>query len=280
MHPVLRPILFSLAASLAASPVSAQSVGDINISPKRVVFDATTSTATVYIFNRGTSPSLYQIALVDRAMAYNGQIKAVSEMAGEPGEAQVAARLKPASGMIQYTPRRVTIAPGGSQTIRLRALRPAGLADGEYRTSLTVSAMPPEDLGLTAEKAADLGGQELSLRVASLFEVSIPVILRQGPHPVSASLLSAEIKGANLRMVIGREGTGSVYGNVEIHRDSPRGPLLSESKGIGVYEEIDHRDLEIPLPEAAKTPARLFVVYRDDDGEPGKVLASKEIIRQ
>jgi len=140
-------------AANAANPVLAKSVGtgDINISPKRVVFGPNGRGATVYVFNRGTAPATYSIAVVDRAMMPDGRIEAIDDVNKNAAEASVAARVKSAKSLVIFTPRRVTLQPNESQTIRLRALRPSNLALGEYRTHLTVTALPPEDVGLTAE---------------------------------------------------------------------------------------------------------------------------------
>src|SRR5690242_491463 len=132
--------------------------GDINISPKRVVFGPDGRGATVYVFNRGTAPATYSIAVIDRAMMPDGRIEAIDDADKNSPDASVAARVKSAKTFVIYTPRRVTLQPNESQTIRLRALRPANLASGEYRTHLTVTAIPPEDVGLNGRGGRETGG--------------------------------------------------------------------------------------------------------------------------
>ena len=65
--------------------------------------------------------------------------------------AAFAGAVKSAKAMITYTPRRVVLEPHSSQVVRLRVLRPPDLAAGEYRTHLTVTAVPSEDTGVTAD---------------------------------------------------------------------------------------------------------------------------------
>lgn len=280
MNTAFRSGLAALLMLAAVAPTSAQVGGDINISPKRLVFDGASRATTVFIFNRGTAPASYRIDLIDRAMTEDGQIQAVEELAKNPVNAPLIAKLKSSASMIQYTPRRVTIAPGGTQTVRLRLLRPTELTDGEYRTTLTVSTLPPEDVGLTAEQAVQTEKDQLAVKVVSLFGVSIPVIVRQGPHDAVAKLQEPTLTGNKLRFVITRQGSGSVYGNVEVRRDSLEGAVIGMVKGIGVYGEIDRREMEIPLEAAVAVNAPLFLVYRDDDTDPGKVIASERIARK
>jgi P pilus assembly chaperone PapD len=266
----------ALLASLPiAGPAHAQVGADLNISPKRVVFEGAQKSSTVFVYNRGEAAVSYKIELIDRVMTPDGQIRATDELAKTADGAAAAARLKSASAMIQYTPRRVTLAPGQSQTIRLRMLAPAALADGEYRTTLTVSALPPEDAGLTAEKAVDASGRELSVKVIALFGVSIPLIVRRGPHEVSAAFQAARVDRTGLHLVLLRQGVGSIYGDIELHRGGPKGELLGALKGVGVYEEVDRRPLDVMLTKPVASGEALTLLFRDDDTKAGTVLASE-----
>src|SRR5205085_7936097 len=126
--------------------------------------------------------------------------------------------------------------------VRLRALRPNDLAPGEYRTHLTVTEVPPEDIGLTAEQAAQIGPKELSIRIVPIFSLSIPLIVRQGDVDVRAGLesphLTTEKAGATgeerkpaVGITLARLGTNSVYGNLEVRRGSE---VLGAVRGIAV----------------------------------------------
>ena len=179
--------------------------------------------------------------------------------------------------MIQYTPRRVTLGPGQSQTIRLRMLAPTGLAEGEYRTTLTVSALPPEDAGLTAEQAVDASGRELSVKVIALFGVSIPLIVRRGPHEVHAAFQDAKVDRTGLHLVLLRQGVGSIYGDIELHRGGPKGEVVGALKGVGVYEEVDRRPLDVLLTKPVVPGEALTLLLRDDDAKAGTVLASEAL---
>src|SRR5205823_490306 len=145
------------AAAAAPTPpaVSVTNVGaNLNISPKRVTFDRERRTATVYIYNQGSAPATFDIALIDRVMLPDGQIVAAADAANRPEGKEPLAQLKSAQAMLLASPRRATLAPGQGQTIRLRVAAVPDGASGEFRSHLTITTIPPADVGLTAEQAA------------------------------------------------------------------------------------------------------------------------------
>ncbi|HEX5377838.1 MAG TPA: hypothetical protein VFW47_04660 [Phenylobacterium sp.] len=289
----LRRLAALVLAALILSPAvaSAQAGADLNVSPKRIVFDANGRSATVFVFNQGDAPATYSVALVDRAMFPDGSIIAVDEAMKDPARSGIAAAVKSARPMVTFTPRRVTLQPRASQVVRLRVLRPADLAAGEYRTHLTVTVVPPEDTGVTAEQAvAGLEPGALAVRINALFSLSIPVIVRQGPADVKAGVenlryqVREEAPGAGgpakptalVSMDLTRLGASSVFGDVEV-RGGPKNEILGAIRGVGVYPEVDRRQVTVQLTSLPAHGAALTVVLRDDDTQPGVVLATGHI---
>jgi hypothetical protein len=278
-------------ASGAAQQVPVSTVGvNLNITPRRLTFDRNTRTATVYIFNQGTTSATFDIALIDRVMLPDGEIRALSDVAAAPEWKSIADRLKSAQGLVVATPRRATLKPGKGQTIRIRVNQPTGdtSAAGEYRTHLTVTTIPPPDVGLTAEQAANQQPGELSFRVQSVFGISIPVIIRPGPVNAQAGIENVSVSSADISpdgvaparptAVLGfdiqRSGANSLFGNVEIRSaDAEDKEPLGIARGIGVYPEIDRRSIRIPLRRALKPGEKLNIVFTDDDSKPGSVIA-------
>lgn len=278
-----RHAIFAMAAFWAAG-FSAQSLAqqpnNLNISPKRVVFAGANAATAVYIFNRGDEPVTYRIELVDRVMLPSGEIRAIRELASDPASKQLANGFKSAADMVQFSPRRITLAPGQSQAIRLRLLRPATLQDGEYRTTLTVSALPPEDAGLTAEQLAGPESGKLGLKAVALFGVSIPVIVRQGQLVSHVHFEQVRASGTEVHLNVVREGQGSVYGDLEVHEKTAKGPLVGLVRGVGVYEEVGSRTVNIPLTRPVKRGEPLALVYRDDSDADDAMLVSEPTIGQ
>jgi hypothetical protein len=268
--------------------VSTTTVGaNLNISPKRVTFDRTRRSATVYIYNQGTAAASFDIALVDRVMLPDGQIIAVADAAERPEAKAVADQVKSAQSMLVVSPRRVNLAPGQGQTIRLRLNTTEG--QGEFRSHLTITTIPPRDAGLTAEAAAGTGGNELRFQINSVFGLSIPAIVRLGDPDVRAGIenlrieyadispdgTSAPVRTAVATFDIVRTGANSLFGNVEVRRAGQGGDPLGIARGVGVYTEVARRTVRVPLSRAPGAGEKLEITFTDDDTSPGKLLAKQ-----
>jgi hypothetical protein len=267
---------------------------NLNISPKRVTFDRADRSSTIYVFNQGGSTATFDVQLTDRVMLPDGQLVPVTEAEAKPDQKAVADRVKSARDMLVIAPRRATLAPGKGQTIRIRVNPNGGAAagstvqNGEYRSHLTVTSIPPPDIGLTAEQAARANPTELSFRINSVFGISIPVIVRVGPLDLRAAIENAKLTtmtispdgvqaprpSSVLRMDLVRQGTTSLFGNLEVHgsKDKPT-DILGLVRGIGVYPEIDRRVLQIVLRRAPMPGEQLEVTFKDDDTAPGRLVA-------
>ncbi len=292
----IRPVkkLLGLLACLLLLPAwaHAQAGGgaDLNISPKRLVFSGASRSAVVYVFNRGTESASYSIEFVDRVMLPDGQIVAVAEATTNADAPASIAALKSAKEMLNFTPRRVTLGPGESQIIRVRLLAPAGLAAGEYRSHMTVSTLPSEDVGVTAEQLANVNDGQLAVKVVSLLSLSIPVIVRQevgAGKPALAQLAVAPNPGhasdqpaAFLTLSLLRSGAGSVYGNIEVlaQKAGGKAEAVGGIKGVAVYPEIDHRAVQVPLGREVHAGEHLMVRFvEDDEGGKANVLADASL---
>ena len=268
------------AARAQITPVGA----NLNVSPNRVVFAPNMRSATVLVFNTGSEPATYNISLVDRVMTPQGAIIAADDAGKTPAAAAALARLKSAKEMIVFTPHRVVLGPGENQTIRIVVLRPDALASGDYRTHLTITAVPPADEGLTADQAAGATPGALSVKLTALFSLTIPLIVRQGPPETAADIADIQYRppipggpaGGVLSFSILRKGASSLYGLIEVRdahggkSDKPLGAL----GGVGVYAEIDQRIVNVPLTKAPVHGQQLKVLYIDEDVKPGQTLAT------
>lgn len=269
--------LFVSSATVAAAQVGA----DLNISPRRVTFDQTERSATVYVFNQGDTAATYSVELVDRVMRPDGQILAAADAEGAPASPS-------AKSLIDYTPRRVTLEPKQSQVIRVR-VRPETDGSPEYRTHLTVTALPPEDTGFTAAQAAAGAQNGVSLQVTALFSVSIPLIVRPGDIDARAAIENvSRVSAASsddgappqqaVQLDLVRLGANSVYGDVEIHAgEGASDRVVGLVKGVAVYPEIERRTLIAPLALAVPAGEPIRIVYRDDDAHVGEVLATASL---
>jgi hypothetical protein len=262
-------------------PPNATTSGDVNLTPRRIVFGPRDrGVKEITVFNRTNGTATYTITLTDQAMTPDGAIVAVDK-----ASAAEQARLKSALDFIRYSPRQMTLGPHESQTVRLQARPPAGEPPAEYRTHFSVTATPPPDTGVDIAAAAS-GAQSdlLQVRITPVFGIMIPIIVRTGELSEQTSISNARLVEAQGKRAIGftinRSGGRSVYGGIDIFLEGSGSPKkIGGIRGLGVYTEIDHRDVVIPLD--ADAPAvgrgsRVKIVYTDDELNPGAILAEAE----
>ena len=260
-----------------APQIAATGVAQINLTPRRVVFDRSKRTEAIYVFNQGNTAVTVDVALIDNVMLSSGEIVPLARVAEKGPEAEaIAATVRSARPLIVAAPSRLTLAPGQGKTVRLRTTLPDTADGAEYRTHLTVTTVPPADTGLTAEQAAAVGRGELVLRIQSVFGVSIPLIVRNGTQPASATLdgFAAETTpdGQALALTIGRSGAGSLYGNIEVR--AGKDEIVGLVRGIGVYPEIAGRRALVPLMRPLRRGETVTVRYFAEDSRQGEAMAS------
>jgi len=262
---------------------------NLNITPKRLVLDRGNRAGTVYIFNQGKAAATFDISLVERVMVPNGEIKSVEEARSDPQLQSVVGRLASAQSMLVATPRRVTLAPGKGQTIRVRVMKPT-VDQVERRTHLTVASVPPRDSGVTAEQAQSNTAGQLGFRVTSIFGLSVPVIIRPAVADARGAIENVRLGFAELspdgvgpvvrtpviRVDLRRTGASSLFGNIEVNGARGR-EVVGLARGVGVYTEIDRRMLQLPLRRAPAKGEQLTVTFTDDDARPGQVIARAQI---
>jgi hypothetical protein len=277
------------------APSIAAPAANINITPRRVIFDAAKRTEAVYVFNQGGAPVTVDVGLVDNVMLATGEISPLSEIAKKGPTAQAtAARMHSAHDLILATPSRLTLLPGKGKTIRIRASLPEGAAEnGEWRTHLAVTTVPPPETGLTAEAAASTKTGELAIRIQTVFGVSIPLIVRSGAASATATIGSIGLEhgdapspdGTKSRRVailtfpLSRTGASSIYGNIVARIDANNGrEVVGFIRGIAVYPELDLRRVSMALTRELHRGETVTVTFFSDDNQLRGVQASGHFI--
>jgi hypothetical protein len=275
-HPTTALSLILILAAASPFPVAAQTTaqgpGDLLVSPGRVVFDMRNRTTALNLSNTGASEATYRISLVRMEMDADGGLAEVP-LDTAPGAVNL-------PGLIRYSPREVTLAPGEAQTIRLQVRKPADLPNGEYRIHVKFQAVPPvPEPPKEADKAKPPKG--ISIKLIPVYGLAIPAIVRQGETAAKASLsdLAYDPASHTLRFQLGREGNQSVYGGLKA-RWTPRSgaaTTVGEAAGVAVYVPNAARTVALPLamPKGATAlgGGRLKLTYALPSNEGGKVLA-------
>lgn len=278
----------------AANVVVAAPTANINITPRRVVFDPLKRTESVYVFNQGTAPVTVDVTLIDNVMLPSGEILPLEKLAQRTAAEQaVGASLRSARDLILASPSRLILAPGKGRTIRLRADLGSATDAAELRTHLAVTTVPTADAGLTAETAAAARPGELAFRIQSVFGVSIPLILRQGPVDAAATISDLKIetidapfgpagelrRGPVLTFSLNRTGASSIFGNIEARSNSGKtNEIIGFIRGLAVYPEIGGRRVAMPLSRLPQSGEKLSVTFVSDDPQLGKLRANGTMI--
>jgi fimbrial chaperone protein len=271
----------SLAALTAGCALltSVAAHADLMLYPTRVVIAGKQRSAQVEIINRGSKPETYRINIVNRRMTQTGEIVA----ADQPQEGD-----QFADTMLVYTPRQVTLAAGAAQTVRISVRKPAGLADGEYRSHIQFDRVPDATAGSDLESIAKPDKGQVEVVLQALIGASIPVIVRQGETHAAVTLDTLAIVRAKdkappaLSFVFHRQGNRSVYGDVIVTYASPSHKTVAVGKvdGVAVYVPNASRYTQLPLtlPEGLSLHGgTLTLLYSERADAGGALLAKNQI---
>lgn len=287
---VVGPARAEGAASAQPAPAkppegSVGGMGDVNLYPRRIVIDRRQRIATVGLYNKTPDDGEYEISVIDMVMTPDGQVHRVDDL--PPGVS--ADRLRPSSSMLRWSPRRVMLRGSEAQTVRIMARPPADLPDGEYRAHFMVVSVPGDmDEGFSIEDTAGRGGagKNIGVTIRPRFGISIPVILRVGETTLDVGLDGLALvdtpNGKAVSVTISRSGTRSAYGDIIVTAPGSGHPVAL-ARGVGVYPEVDARQLALPVskefdPSLLKPGTSLTVTYVDDDVVPGETLARREFV--
>jgi len=256
--------------------IHASSQGDLMITPHRVVLEGNKQIEEIVVANIGQDTAFYSISLIEYRMTDDGSLKEITEPV--PGQ-------KFASPILRYFPRSIELAPNESQVVRIQVRRRPGLEEGEYRSHLYFRAIPKEEPQGQETTATDTTG--IGIRLIPIYGISIPVIVRIGN--LSASCIIDELaiehkeeEAPVLKLVLNRQGTKSVYGDLTVDYVPPTGERINVGKvrGIAVYTPNTVRRFSMPLtvPEGVNlNTGKLVVRFTDANEAKPLVYDEKEL---
>lgn len=266
--------LAALAAGMAAQPARA----DILISPQRVTLDEANRKPIISLHNPGTEARTYRLKWVERRLDEEGKMIAIKE-----GE-----NPRSIASMVRFSPRRVVVEPGKTQTVRLDYRPPADLAPGEYRSHLLIQLEPREDGGggtpaLSGEKDG------MTFRLDALLSFSVPVFVRHGAGTATAQITAVEptmverdgAREPGLKVSLTRGGEFSTYGRLVVYQQlNAKAPVeqISEAGGVAMYTEISRLTRVVALKPGTQLQPGSWVriTYEGEGAERGKIFAERE----
>jgi hypothetical protein len=233
--------------------------------------------AIISLHNPGKVPRAYSLKWVERRLNEDGQLTNIKE-----GE-------NPSSitSMVRFSPRRVVIEPGQTQTVRLDYRPPVDLKPGEYRSHLRIGMEP---LTNSASGTAVMQGERegMSFRLEALMSFTVPVFVRHGSSIATVQISAVEpstithdgMKDPALKVNLTRSGDFSAYGRLVVYQQmDAKAPVveIGEAGGVAVYAEIGSMTREVPLkPGARLLPGSwVRITYEGEGSERGQVFAER-----
>ncbi len=271
-----KKLRFRIFTLLLLMPFIASAQGDLLITPRRVVLEGNKQIEEIVVANIGQDTAFYSISLIEYRMDEDGRLKEITEPM--PDE-------KFASPLLRYFPRSIELAPNESQVVRIQVRRRPDLEEGEYRSHLYFRAIPKEEPQGQETTATDTTG--IGIRLIPIYGISIPVIVRIGN--LSASCIIDELaiehkeeEAPVLKLVLNRQGTKSVYGDLTVDYVPPTGERINVGKvrGIAVYTPNTVRRFSMPLtvPEGVNlNTGKLVVRFTDANEAKPLVYDEKEL---
>jgi fimbrial chaperone protein len=239
-------------------------VDALQVLPTRV-FLASQSSSELTLVNKGDIAGSYRIILRNIRTDDHGKFIHADKAQGDELFADK---------MIRFSPRQVTVEAGAFQKVRVMVRKPKDLKEGEYRTHIVFQSLPKQDANTLDENG------DLSVSVDPVVEVSIPVIVRHGKLSTELEIQSPKLEKDKMVFTLGRKGTRSAYGDVEVvvNSGSDKDKRVSYIRGVSVYYPNPIRIMEVPLElpdNFNRTKDSLVVRFTEDPTYGGEHTVSK-----
>lgn len=234
-------VLFSF-THLFASPNQS-----VRLSPTRIIFTERHRADNVRIINPNSETCRYRISMVTVRMDEAGN----RTITNTPTEEEVFAQ-----ELIRFSPRQVTIPGGGSQVVRLMVKKNKKLPDGEYRAQLKVEPIP--DPAPASGNGANTTPKKIGINIEIVFQVSIPIFVRQGTGEVNAVphdpiLRKDTVKNTwTLALDLERQGPFSMYSDIIAYRIPKTGGQkikIGQTLGLPSYTPLTRQQVTFPVSD-------------------------------
>ncbi len=257
--------------------VSGNANADILITPSQVVFQDRDRFGSVILVNTGDEVRTYDVEWMFFKMI-DGAAGNYEVVDSPPGEFDL-------SKYIIFSPRRVTLAPGASQKIKLALRRPSKIPEGDYHAHLKFALDPraPEDVVERQKKDIETVEGSSGAAVSINVSYSIPVVLVSGKPEVDVDIKNLSLKrnenNGRLQASFAVERSGrpySVLGHLYIFHidDKGREEMIGEVGNAFVFSEVSSRLFDVVLSKEISSGS-LRIVLKSYDKESDLVYVDK-----
>lgn len=248
--------------------------GDLLIFPKRIELEGRKRVEQIILANTGKDTAIYNISFKQYRMTETGDFVTITE----PDLGQHFA-----TPFLRVYPRRVNLAPGESQTVKVQKFNTDKMEDGEYRSHLYFRAeRNNKPLGQDNEEKAS---NTISVKLEAVYGISIATIIRKGTSNTEISVSEPTynndgVSNHFLNFNINRTGNMSSYGDITVNYISLENKIyeVGKVKGLAVYTPGNVRKVKMQLkkPENINFNSGKFkVVYTEN--ESNTIIAEAEL---
>ena len=272
---MLRRLTLTTAVLLACAAGSDPARAGVLVAPTRLIFEGSERHGEFVLVNKGHTTERYRISLVNRRMNEEGRIVAAEEP--RPDE-------RFADAMIRFSPRTVVLPPDEPQTIRILVQRPGDLPAGEYRSHLMLQQVPDAPPPAAPDPAPE-SARGISIQITPIYGITVPIIVREGALRADGALSDLALVAEpepRLRLRLHREGTRSLYGDLDVLHELPdEAPrVVGRARGVALYTPNESRPFEVPLAfpgGGIPTRGRLRVEYRNAEVGASSLIAEAAV---
>ncbi len=240
------------------APVHA--AADIHFSKYRFVFDDSHRKDSLVLTNTGLNPATCVMSTENFIMSESGPTKLATKTDTIANSA---------ANILRFSPRRVTIAPGNNQTVRIASRRRPNINDGEFVSYLKISCQ---------EQPNPNEVQTQQITVKPNFIYYIPLQVRVGKLTASTRFDNIKLNAISGRYSLTfsqiREGNRSIVGKLEVF-EKKSGDLIGNLNNMAIYMPFGKKEHKIGLKRQPKGP--LQIVFTEDESARGTITAQTEL---
>ncbi len=243
------------------------------ISPTKVTFEHRERSKKLVLINSGKVTRTYRLSWKQMQALPQGGYKTLDE--------NQTADFSTANQMIRFSPKQVTLKAGERQVIKMALRTPKGLEDGEYRSHLLLTALPPKDKALDQDTT-------MAIKFKLLMNYTLPVMVRKGEYippklSIESPLLTFKQPQTNayIKLAINRKGAFSSNGNIIAYfteQESKEEQIVARINDYNIYHELNQVTPTLTWSDFPQKSGKLRIVYQGKDYKNGKIFAEKTIM--
>ena len=244
------------------------------VSPFRVTIETNEKVQLLNVSNKSDKTRRYSIEIVNQVMKPDGSTHRVENFEYS------------AKRMLRFVPKRFTLDSGERQTLRVMAIRPKDLPDGDYHSHLLLREVPLQLQNVENLKTSKLSsGARFEIR--ALYGVGVPIVVENGNIHSSIEIETAELKSdenkKTLSIKFNRSGNAEASVMMETKLSQPgfADIDLVQKQWVRLYREVENveKNFDIQLPEGRnlKNGTIKISLIKDPNTNAKSVIVEKSI---